>query len=136
MLYAAFALLRFVLKALSRFAFAHRQGVRPRFWAHQGVDVVTTIVLLIGLVSVWFDNPANLATGVGLASAGLAFALQQVITSLAGYLVILRGKTFNVGDRITIGGVRGDVIALGFIQTTIWRWASRHRCKAMPPACG
>lgn len=57
--------------------------------------------------------------GFGLASAGLAFALQKVITSLAGYLVILRGKTFNVGDRITMGGVRGDVIALGFIQTTI-----------------
>jgi small-conductance mechanosensitive channel len=33
--------------------------------------------------------------------------------------VILRGNIFSVGDRITMGGVRGDVIALGFIQTTI-----------------
>lgn len=38
---------------------------------------------------------------------------------MAGYVVILRGDTFNVGDRITMGGVRGDVIALGFIKTTI-----------------
>jgi small-conductance mechanosensitive channel len=38
---------------------------------------------------------------------------------VAGYFVLLRGKTFNVGDRIKMGGVRGDVIALGFIQTTI-----------------
>ena len=52
-------------------------------------------------------------------TAGLAFALQKVVTAVAGYFVILRGKTFNVGDRITMGGVRGDVIALGFIQTTI-----------------
>jgi len=51
--------------------------------------------------------------------AGLAFALQKVITAVAGYFVILRGKTFNVGDRIVMGGVRGDVIALGFMQTTI-----------------
>ena len=49
----------------------------------------------------------------------MAFALQRVITSIAGYMVILRGKTFNVGDRISMGGVRGDVIALGFIQTTL-----------------
>jgi small-conductance mechanosensitive channel len=74
---------------------------------------------LIGFVSIWFDNPARLATGLGLVGAGLAFALQQVITSFAGYFVILRGKTFNVGDRITMGGVRGDVIALNFIQTVI-----------------
>jgi small-conductance mechanosensitive channel len=31
----------------------------------------------------------------------------------------LRGKTFSVGDRIVMGGVRGDVISLGFVQTTI-----------------
>ena len=118
-LFAVFVLLRLILKSLSRVAFANRHGIRPHFWARQGIDVGTTIVLMIGLLSIWFDNPANLATGVGLASAGLAFALQQVITSFAGYLVILRCKTFNVGDRITMGGVRGDVIALGFIQTTI-----------------
>src|SRR5205809_23593 len=32
---------------------------------------------------------------------------------------ILRGKTFNVGDRIVMGGVRGDVIDLSFMQTRI-----------------
>lgn len=42
-----------------------------------------------------------------------------MITAFAGYLIILRGKNFNVGDRIVMGGVRGDVIALGFMQTTI-----------------
>src|SRR6185503_653133 len=52
-------------------------------------------------------------------SAGLAFALQKVVTSFAGYFVILRGNTFNVGDRIKMGSVRGDVISLNFIQTVI-----------------
>jgi small-conductance mechanosensitive channel len=45
--------------------------------------------------------------------------LQRVITAIAGYFVILRGNTFSVGDRIVMGDVRGDVVALGFIQTTI-----------------
>jgi small-conductance mechanosensitive channel len=45
--------------------------------------------------------------------------MQRVITAIAGYFLILRGKVFNAGDRIVIGGVRGDVIALSFLQTTV-----------------
>jgi small-conductance mechanosensitive channel len=77
------------------------------------------VVLLLGVLSIWFDDPARLATALGLISAGLAFALQKVVSAVAGYVVILRGNTFNVGDRIVMGGVRGDVVALGFIHTTI-----------------
>jgi small-conductance mechanosensitive channel len=77
------------------------------------------LLLLFGIASIWFSDPARLATALGLVTAGVAFALQRVITAFAGYLVILRGKTFSVGDRIVMGGVRGDVIALGFMQTTI-----------------
>jgi small-conductance mechanosensitive channel len=70
-------------------------------------------------MSIWFDDPSRLATGIGLVSAGLAFALQRVVTSLAGYFVIMRSQVFTVGDRITMGGVRGDVISLGFLKTTL-----------------
>ena len=92
---------------------------RGRFWTHQGISVVCGVMLIIGIISIWFDNPARLGTFVGLVTAGIAFALQKVITSLAGYFVILRGNTFSVGDRIVMGDVRGDVVALGFMQTTI-----------------
>lgn len=90
-----------------------------RFWARQGIQVVAAVVLLLGIVSIWVTPGTDLTTGVGLISAGLAFALQQVILSLAAYVVILRGDTFGVGDRITLGGVRGDVVKLGFLKTTI-----------------
>jgi len=42
-----------------------------------------------------------------------------VITAFAGYIVILRGSTFSIGDRVEMGAVRGDVIALDPFQTTI-----------------
>jgi len=74
---------------------------------------------VVGLLVVWVEDTARLATVGGLIGAGVAFALQKVITAFAGYLVILRGRTFTVGDRITMGGVRGDVISLGFLQTRI-----------------
>lgn len=92
---------------------------RVAFWTRQGISILLFLFAVVGLVSIWFDNPTRLATGVGLVGAGLAFAMQKVVTSFAGYFVILRGKTFNVGDRIKMGGVRGDVIALNFIQTVI-----------------
>jgi small-conductance mechanosensitive channel len=92
---------------------------RMAFWARQGTGLAVAAAALIGFISIWFDDPANLTTAVGLVTAGLAFALQRVVTALAGYFVILRGATFTVGDRIVMGGVRGDVVALGFFQTTI-----------------
>jgi small-conductance mechanosensitive channel len=71
---------------------------------------------------------------LGLVTAGLAFALQRVITATAGYLVILRGKTFNVGDRIVMGGVRGDVVALSFMQTKIMEMGQPPQVSAAEPA--
>jgi small-conductance mechanosensitive channel len=55
----------------------------------------------------------------GLVTAGFAVALQRVITSFAGYVMIRHGKLFAIGDRITIDAVRGDVIKLGMLQTTV-----------------
>ena len=92
---------------------------RFQFWTRQGIRLFTTAVLLIGLVSIWFNNPSQLASAAAFVTAGLAIASQRMITAFAGYLIILRGENFNVGDRIVMGGVRGDVIALGFMQTTI-----------------
>ena len=89
------------------------------FWTRQAISLLSAAVLLIGLASIWFDDPSRLATVLGMVTAGVAFALQRVITAVAGYFVILRGSTFNVGDRIMMGGVRGDVISLSFMQTTI-----------------
>ncbi|HEY4010565.1 MAG TPA: mechanosensitive ion channel domain-containing protein [Acidobacteriaceae bacterium] len=106
-----------ILRLIARTFGGDRQ--KTAFWARQGVSLTTFLLAVIGFCSIWFDNPARLTTGVGLVSAGVAFALQKVITSFAGYFVILRGKTFNVGDRIKMGSIRGDVISLNFIQTVI-----------------
>ena len=106
---------RAVMRALLRGS-AHERGY---FWGRQAIRLVGVAILVFGLISIWFDDPSRLATAIGLISAGVAIALQRVLTAFAAYLVILRGRVFNVGDRITIGGVRGDVVALDFMQTTV-----------------
>jgi small-conductance mechanosensitive channel len=108
-----------IIRAVLELFIGSRSGTRFQFWAKQGVSLIVAAILILGVMSIWFDNPARLAGALGLIGAGIAFALQRVITAVAGYFVILRGKTFNVGDRIMMGGVRGDVIDLSFMQTQI-----------------
>ncbi len=112
-------LLQRLVRRLAAAMLRDRGDERLFFWARQGIQLGAALLVVVGLLSIWFDDPTRLATGLGLMSAGLAFALQKVITAIAGYFIILRGRTFNVGERIRMGGVRGDVIALGFTQTTI-----------------
>jgi small-conductance mechanosensitive channel len=109
---------RLLVVGVARLA-TRRADSRPRFWITQGTSLAALVVILAACVSIWFDDPSRFTTVLGLATAGIAIAAQKAVTSFAGYLVIMRGKTFTVGDRIKMGGVRGDVIALGFLQTRI-----------------
>jgi small-conductance mechanosensitive channel len=118
-LFVVLALLTRGARAVLRMALPGTSHEHGYFWGRQIIRVISAALLVFGLVSVWFDDPSRLATVVGLVSAGVAIALQRVITAFAAYVVILRGRVFNVGDRITIGGVRGDVVALDFMQTTV-----------------
>jgi small-conductance mechanosensitive channel len=111
--------LRYAIVWVVRLATGEAPNERVVFWTRQGTSLTTAILIVLLLLSIWFDNTERLGTFAGLIAAGLAFAMQKVITAFAGYLVILRGKTFTVGDRITMGGVRGDVVSLGFLQTRI-----------------
>jgi small-conductance mechanosensitive channel len=120
--------------ALIRAVINQNRWPRAAFWSRQLAMLITALILFVGVISVWFDDPTRLATALGLVTAGLAFALQRVITAIAGYFVILRGNIFNVGDRIVMGGVRGDVVALGFMQTAIMEMGQPKSVQDADPA--
>jgi small-conductance mechanosensitive channel len=73
--------------------------------------------ILVGRI--WFQGMGSLATFLGLLSAGLAIALRDPVTDMAGWLLIVWRKPFKVGDRIEIGKHRGDVIDVRFFKFTI-----------------
>ena len=56
---------------------------------------------------------------MGVAGAGIAFALQEVITSIAGWVAVSFGHFYKTGDRIQMGGIKGDVIDIGILRTTV-----------------
>jgi small-conductance mechanosensitive channel len=122
------------LRQILKLFIGSRSGTGFQFWAKQGVSLIVAAIMILGILSIWFDNPARLASVIGIIGAGIAFALQRVITAVAGYFVILRGKTFDVGDRIQMGGVRGDVIGLSFMQTRIMEMGQSPREQGDPPS--
>jgi len=108
-----------VLRRTARATLADGEKGRTLFWTDQGIKLLALGAFLVTVALLWSGELTGIGGAVGVIGAGVAVALQRVITSFAGYLIILRGKVFSVGDRITFGGVRGDVIGLGFMQTTV-----------------
>jgi small-conductance mechanosensitive channel len=77
------------------------------------------IAAALTIVSIIFGFGGNFATVIGILGAGVAFASQEVIGSFAGYLNIITGNIFRIGDRIRIGNVVGDVLDISLMRTTV-----------------
>lgn len=76
-----------------------------------------TGIVIISLI--FSDRLGKMAVAFGVAGAGIAFALQEVIASLAGWVAISFGNFYNTGDRVQLGGIKGDVIDIGMLRTTM-----------------
>ncbi len=83
------------------------------------VRAAAWLVVLVALVLVWRPLGGNLAPALGLATAGLAFAMQEVIGAMAGWFNITFGSIFRVGDRVQMAGVHGDVIDISLLKTRL-----------------
>lgn len=71
------------------------------------------------LAVVFDEQLRGLVVALGVAGAGIALALQEVVASVAGWLAISFGRLYKVGDRIRIDGISGDVIDIGVLRTTL-----------------
>jgi small-conductance mechanosensitive channel len=106
---------RLVQKSVSRYIKENTSRYRARkFVSFFGYLLV---VLLLG--AVFSDKLGGLTVALGVAGAGIAFALQEVITSIAGWFAITFANFYKTGDRVQMGGIRGDVIDIGVLRTTI-----------------
>ena len=74
-------------------------------------------IILIG--SVWVKGIGEFGAFLGLLTAGLAIALKDPLTNIAGWIFIITRQPFVVGDRIQIGDNAGDVIDVRLFQFTL-----------------
>jgi small-conductance mechanosensitive channel len=77
-------------------------------------------VFAVFLFSIIFSEKlSSLTVAFGIAGAGIAFALQEVIASVAGWVAMSFGHLYKIGDRVQLGGIRGDMIDIGILRTTL-----------------
>ncbi len=109
-----------VRKAVSRYILNRSEKYSQSGYALRKVlGYVITIITVIILYGIWIERLGDVSVAIGVLGAGLAFALQEIIGSFAGWLTIISGKPFVIGDRIETGGIQGDVIDISILRTTI-----------------
>src|SRR5438874_6941722 len=86
------------------------------------------LVLLLGVIviSILFSNWYTTLVSVGLLSLIMGLAVQTPVTSFLGWIYILVRAPYRVGDRIKIGDATGDVIDVGYLDTTLWEFGGQY----------
>lgn len=102
-----------------RIVWKQTEVVQQRYrWQKTATYIIVSIgILLVGRI--WFAGIQSLATFLGLVTAGLAIALQDIVKSMAGWIFLLWRKPFTLGDRVQIGDYAGDVIDIRLFKFTM-----------------
>jgi len=110
----------FTLRRVSRrvLARAVTEG-STRYLVNKGIAYALGVTGIVALLKIWTDGVTGIATYLGLASAGLAIALQDPLTNLAGWLFIVIRRPFSVGDRVQIGPHTGDVVDIRIFRVIL-----------------
>jgi len=93
--------------------------LKKRYSARKYTIYIATFLSLVVIVFIWIKRVTSITTMIGFLGAGLTLALHQPISSIAGWMLILIRRPFEVGDRIEIGNVKGDVIDIRLFYTSI-----------------
>ena len=95
------------------------KDIDNKYRARKAVNMMGYLFFVAVALFVYSDQLGNVGMALGVAGAGIAFALQEVIVSFAGWVNILIAGTVGVGQRVKVGDVKGDIIDIGVMSTTI-----------------
>ncbi|MCF8238031.1 MAG: mechanosensitive ion channel family protein [Saprospiraceae bacterium] len=108
-----------VMALLRQRIFSRIKDTENRYRFRKGVTFMGYIIILVIVLMTFQVKMSGLGLALGVAGAGIAFALQEVITSVAGWMAIVFGGFYQTGDRVQLGGIKGDVIDIGVLRTTL-----------------
>ncbi len=115
--------LQFIRKALKK----NLPNTATRYKSQKLVETIGYFMLIVLTVSYFTGNIRDFTLAIGLLTAGITITLQELILSVAGSLFIFFIKVYQPGDRIEINGIKGDVIDINSMYTTmmeIGQWVS------------
>lgn len=115
-----------ILRLLEVYLIGRVQNAVYRYNLRRVLRLIGWTILAFLLVTFLFQNWYTAVVSFGLISLILGFALQTPITSFIGWIYILVREPYRVGDRIKIGTAAGDVIDVGYLDTTLWEFGGEY----------
>lgn len=120
LLFVVVALVLYLLVRLARRRLgAGIEDVNRRHILRKWIGYLYAALLILFGVGLFADVLASLGTIVAVLLAGIAVALQDVLKSFVGWLYLSGRSGIDVGSRVEVDGVRGDVIDVGVLKTTL-----------------
>lgn len=108
-----------IIKVIQRTLFSKIKDGDNRYKAKKIASFFGYALTILLITIIYSNKLGGLTVAFGVAGAGIAFALQEVIASFAGWLAIMFGGFYKTGDRVQLGGIKGDVMDIGVLRTTI-----------------
>ncbi len=93
------------------------------YMANKIINFSNFLLILLVLLFSFLENMTYFVTILGFASAGIAIAMKDLFMSALGWMVIVFGGSFHVGDRVKVfKGAHeyvGDIVDISFLRMTI-----------------
>jgi small-conductance mechanosensitive channel len=124
---ALMIILVFVLGEVWRrasFRYVHDGRRRYQFLLMRRIVIWTSVAIIVVLA--FASELGSVVTFAGLITAGIAVAMQNVITSIVGYFFLIGKYGLRVGDRVTIAGVTGEVVEIGLVRIHVMELAGTN----------
>lgn len=96
------------------------------------IRLLAGLLILVVIISFLFQNWYAAALSLGLFSLILGFALQVPISSFIGWLYLIFRSPYRVGDRIEIAQFTGDVVEIGYLDTTLSEFGGNYLSNDLP----
>src|SRR6266403_2003299 len=115
-----------VAQAISIYAIGRIEDATTRFTLKRIEHLVIALLIAVIAVSVVFVNWYAALTALGVGSIIVGLAIQTPMKSFIAWIYILVRRPYQVGDRIKIGDATGDVIDVGYLDTTLWEFGGQY----------
>ncbi len=115
-----------IARAISVYALARIEDSSTRFTLQRVMHLVVALAIAVIAISIIFVNWYGALAALGIGSIIIGLALQTPMKSFIAWIYILVRQPFRVGDRIQIGDATGDVIDVGYLDTTLWEFGGKY----------
>ena len=106
------------------------KNVKKKHLLRKWLYYLMVIIFMLFSFELWSNKDLSITTILGYVSAGLALALHQVLLNIAGWLLIIFRKPYNIGDRIERNNIVGDVIDIRMFYTVVMEvgnWVEKNQ---------